>query len=232
MDPVEIAKMAEIEETHWWFRERRTLIAREIRDWSPGRALDIGAAAGGNTRVLQAHGWQTVALEYDESGAALAKSRGLDVLRGDATQLPFPDDHFDLAISYDVLEHIEDDETVVREIRRVLKPGGQVLIAVPADPRLWSPHDVAVNHVRRYTRDSLSTLFEEAGFQLDHVRFWNVLMRPALAWKRKRPNQGSDIEDVPKALNLLLGAVVAMERVLPVGRLPGVSLMLRATNMK
>lgn len=232
MDPVEIAKMAEIEESHWWFRERRILIAREIRDWKPGQALDIGAAAGGNTRVLQRHGWQTVALEYDESAAALAKSRGIEVLRGDATRLPFPDSRFDLAVSYDVLEHIEDDGAVVREIARVLKPGGRALIAVPADPRLWRQHDVAVNHVRRYTRASLSVLFEEAGFQLDQVRSWNVLMRPALAWKRKRPNQGSDIEDVPAVLNTVLGAVVALERALPVGRFPGVSLMLRATNRK
>ncbi|MBC7630840.1 bifunctional 2-polyprenyl-6-hydroxyphenol methylase/3-demethylubiquinol 3-O-methyltransferase UbiG [Aeromicrobium sp.] len=229
MDPVEIKQMAEIEESHWWFRERRVLIARELRTLSAGRALDIGAAAGRNTTVLEEHGWESFALEYDESGALLAKDRGIKVMRADATKLPLPDDHFDLAISFDVLEHIEDDATVAQEIKRVLKPGGSVLIAVPADPRLWSDHDVAVSHVRRYTRESLSKLFEEAGFTIEEVWSWNVLLRPAIAWKRKRPaNAGSDIESVSPPLNRLLHGIVALERYLPVGRMPGVSLMLRA----
>lgn len=229
MDPVEIKQMAEIEENHWWFRERRALIAREIKGLPTGRALDIGAAAGRNTTVLEENGWESFALEYDESGSTLAKARGINVMRADATKLPVPDDQFDLAISYDVLEHIEDDVAVVEEIKRVLKPGGLVLIAVPADPRLWSDHDVAVSHVRRYTRESLSKLFDDAGFTIEEVRSWNVLLRPAVAWKRKRPgNAGSDIEAVSPGLNRVLHGVVAMERYLPTGKMPGVSLMLRA----
>ncbi|MBC7595562.1 MAG: class I SAM-dependent methyltransferase [Kineosporiaceae bacterium] len=229
MDPVEIKQMAEIEENHWWFRERRALIARELKNLPTGCALDIGAAAGRNTTVLEEAGWQSFALEYDESGAALAKSRGINVMRGDATRLPVPDNHFDLAISYDVLEHIADDVAVVEEIKRVLKPGGHVLIAVPADPRLWSEHDVAVSHLRRYTRESLSKLFEEAGFVIEEVKSWNVLLRPVVAWKRRRPsNTGSDIKAVSAPLNRALHIVVAMERYLPTGKLPGVSLMLRA----
>lgn len=221
--------MAEIEENHWWFRERRSLIARELKRLKPGRALDIGAAAGRNTTVLKECGWQAFALEYDESGADLAKARGINVLRGDATMLPVPDDQFDLAISYDVLEHIDDDARVVEEIKRVLKPGGRVLIAVPADPRLWSEHDDAVSHLRRYTRESLTKLFEDAGFTIERVKFWNVLLRPAIAWKRKRPsNSGSDIQAVSSPVNRILHMVVGMERYLPTGRLPGVSLMLRA----
>lgn len=229
MDPVEIRHLAQIEEDHWWFRERRALIARELRGVPTGRALDIGAAAGRNTEVLEECGWTSFALEYDESGATLAKDRGITVMRGDATRLPVPDDEFDLAISYDVLEHIEDDTAVVREMRRVLRPGGLVLIAVPADPRLWSEHDVAVGHHRRYTRESLTKLFLDAGFVVEEVKAWNVLLRPAVAWKRGRSsNRGSDIEAVSPGLNRILHGIVAMERHLPTGRLPGVSLMLRA----
>jgi SAM-dependent methyltransferase len=132
-------------------------------------------------------------------------------------------------MSYDVLEHVEDDARVVAEMRRVLKPGGQVLIAVPADPRLWSEHDDAVSHLRRYTRESLTTLFEDGGFAIEKVRSWNVILRPAIAWKRGREsNAGSDIEMVSAPLNQLLHAIVGMERYLPTGGLPGVSLMLRA----
>ena len=229
MDPVEIKQMAVIEEGHWWFRERRALIARQLRRMTPGRAIDIGAAAGRNTSVLEDLGWQAVALEYDSTGAEMARNRGISVVRGDATQLPMPDGVFDLAMSYDVLEHIEDDAGVADEMMRVLKPGGRVLIAVPADPRLWSEHDDAVSHLRRYTRESLTTLFEDAGFTIEKVRSWNVILRPAIAWKRGREsNAGSDIEMVSPPLNRVLHAIVGMERYLPTGRLPGVSLMLRA----
>lgn len=229
MDPVEIKQMAHIEESHWWFRERRTLIRRELKKLPVGTALDIGAAAGRNTSVLEEAGWRAFALEYDADGASLAKDRGITVMRGDATKLPIPDNQIDLAISFDVLEHIEADSEVALEIKRVLKPGGRVLIAVPADPRLWSEHDVAVSHVRRYTRESLTKVFEDAGFIIEDVSSWNVLLRPAIAWKRKRPsNAGSDIEAVSAPLNRVLHGIVALERYLPTGRMPGVSLMLRA----
>jgi len=229
MDPGEIRQLAVIEEGHWWFRERRALIARELKRVKPGRAIDIGAAAGRNTSVLADLGWQAVALEYDSSGAEMAKDRGINVVRGDATQLPVPDAEFDLAVSYDVLEHIDDDAGVADEMMRILKPGGRILIAVPADPKLWSEHDDAVSHLRRYTRESLTTLFEDAGFAIEKVRSWNVLLRPAIAWKRGRAsNAGSDIEMVSAPLNRVLHAIVGAERYLPTGRLPGVSLMLRA----
>ncbi len=85
MEATEIRKLAELEDRHWWYRERRALLARALRKAGrPGRALDVGAACGGNTRVLKAHGWRPVALEYSESGAEVARERGLDVIRADA----------------------------------------------------------------------------------------------------------------------------------------------------
>lgn len=228
MDQQEIAKLAALEDTHWWYKERRHLIGKAIRGLAPGRALDIGAAAGGNTRVLEAAGWRATALEFEQSGVELARSRGLDVVQGDARQIPFPDDHFDLLVAYDVLEHIEEDDMVVAEIARVVRPGGKVLIAVPADPKLWSAHDVAVKHVRRYVRPELVTLFDTPAFSIDSVRSWNVLLRPAVALKR-RSSAASDLEEMSRPVNGALTAVIRLERVLPVGRLPGVSLLLCAT---
>ena len=81
----EVRKLTALEDTHWWYAERRHLLARSIAGRPPGRALDIGAAGGGNTRVLQSAGWEVAALEYGEEGALVGRSRGLEVVRGDAT---------------------------------------------------------------------------------------------------------------------------------------------------
>ena len=86
MEGTEVRKLAALEDTHWWYRERRHLLARAIRGMRPGRALDVGAAGGGNTRVLRDAGWSAVALEYGADGAEVARGRGLHVLRADATR--------------------------------------------------------------------------------------------------------------------------------------------------
>lgn len=222
--------MADLEQTHWWFRERRHLIGEQIKALVPGRALDIGAAAGGNTKVLERAGWAATALEYSDAGVALARENGLDVVQGDARDLPFDDDHFDLVVAYDVLEHIEQDDEVVSQIARVSRPGGRVLIAVPADPRLWSSHDDAVAHVRRYTRDGLVGLFDDDRFTIDSVKSWNVLLRPVVAIKRRSDSdKGNDLTKLSRPVNTALGVVIRAERYLPVDRLSGVSLLLSAT---
>jgi SAM-dependent methyltransferase len=193
----------------------------------PGIALDIGAAGGGNTRVLRRAGWSVSALEYGADGAEVAAERGLAVLRGDATALPVADDSLDLVVAFDVLEHIVDDDTAVAEVRRALRPGGTFLIAVPADPRLWSDHDVAVDHVRRYTRETLRAVLERNGFELTSMTSWNVLLRPVVALRRRKAS-GSDLETVHPVVNLGLRAIVTVERYLPVKAMPGVTLMVRA----
>src|SRR4051794_41274252 len=90
MEGTEVRKLAELEDDHWWYRERRHLLARAISGLTPGRALDIGAAGGGNTRVLRQHGWDAAALEYGSDRAQGAPRRGLATLRGDATRPPLP----------------------------------------------------------------------------------------------------------------------------------------------
>lgn len=227
MEGTEVRKLAALEAGHWWYRERRHLLAEAIRGLTPGRAVDIGAAGGGNTMVLRGAGWQATALEYGADGAEVAHERGLPVLRSDATHLPLADDSQDLVVAFDLLEHLDDDDAAVREVHRVLKPTGTYLVAVPADPRLWSAHDVAVQHVRRYTRTGLVTLLERGGFVIDDVRSWNVLLRPVVALRR-RSSSGSDLEDLHPVVNAGLRAIIVAERYLPVRRLPGVSLLVRA----
>lgn len=228
MKQAQIENMANLEDKHWWFRERRHLIAKAIETLPPSRALDIGAGAGGNTRVLASAGWEATALEFSSAGVELARSRGLDVVQGDARAIPFPDDTFGLVVAYDVLEHINEDDRVVEEIARVLRPGGRALIAVPADMRLWSAHDEAVGHVRRYTRGELTGLFRGPEFRIDDVRSWNVLLRPVVAWRRKSIDD-NDLTAVPRIVNAALLAIIRSERYLPVAKRRGVTLLLNAT---
>lgn len=224
MEGTEVNKLVELEDRHWWYAERRALLASRVKALgTPGTALDVGAAGGGNTRVLRAAGWRALALEYGEEGATVAHERGLDVVRADATRLPVADASLDLVVAYDVLEHIDDDTAVVAEVRRTLRPGGTFLVAVPAGMRNWSAHDEAVGHVRRYEREPLRRLLAEGGFAVTELRSWNVLMSPLARWRR-RSSSGSDLEDVGRVLNAGARAVVALERVLPVGGLPGISL--------
>ncbi|NHC12390.1 class I SAM-dependent methyltransferase [Motilibacter deserti] len=230
MEATEIRKLAALEDRHWWYAERRSLLASELRRLrvTPGRALDVGAAAGGNTRVLVGAGWRALALEYGADGAALARERGLAAVRGDATRLPLADASTDLVVAYDVLEHLDDDLAAAHEIRRVLRPGGTLLVAVPAGMSNWSAHDEAVGHFRRYERDTLRALLETAGLEVHELRSWNVLLAPVARWRR-RASTGSDLDDVGRVANAGARAVISLERGLPVGRLPGLSLLATAT---
>ena len=228
METAEIEKLTALEESHWWYRERRALLDRELRRLArPGLALDIGAAGGGNTRVLRARGWRAVAADYSAAAVEVAKRRGLSAFRADARALPVSSSSCELVTAFDVLEHVEEDDLVAAEITRVLKPGGTALIAVPCDMSLWSAHDEAVGHVRRYTEATLRAVVEGAGLGIDCVWSWNVLLRPAVALRRRR-STGSDLETVRPMANRLLTSIVFAERYLPVKSLPGVTLMLRA----
>jgi SAM-dependent methyltransferase len=228
METAEVEKLTALEESHWWYKERRALLDRELRRLAhPGAALDIGAAGGGNTRVLRARGWRAVAADYSPAAVAVAKSRGLSAFRADARALPVKTSSCELVTAFDVLEHVEEDDLIAAEIARVLKPGGTALIAVPCDMSLWSAHDEAVGHVRRYSEAALREVVERAGLSIDRVWSWNVLLRPAVALRRRR-STGSDLDAVRPLANRLLTSIVLAERYLPVKSLPGVTLMLRA----
>ena len=228
MEAAELRTLVEVEDRHWWYKERRNILARELRRLpSPGLALDIGAAGGGNTRVLREFGWRPMALEYAPTAAVFARERGLDVLRADAREMPLRTGALDLVTAFDVLEHIEEDYLAAAEITRVLRPGGTALIAVPADMALWSAHDEAVGHVRRYTRETLSAVISKGGLVIEDLWSWNVLLRPVVKLRRKS-SSGSDLDEVNPVVNAGLTAVITAERFLPVRSMPGVTLFLRA----
>ena len=230
MDEDEIRKSAALEEKHWWYAERRALVRRLVGPLTPGRAVDVGCGGGGNTGVLRDLGWQVTGLEHSPVAARLARSRGLTIVRGDARRLPFADGSQDLVMSTDAWEHIDDDAQVAAESARVLRRGGRLLVAVPCSMALWSGHDLALGHVRRYERDELVARIEGAGLQVVDVASWNVLLRPVARLRRRRNASESEMEEVHPVVNTGLRLAVAAERFLPVQGLPGISLVARAVK--
>jgi SAM-dependent methyltransferase len=231
VDEEELRRSAALEQRHWWYAGRRSVVRRELSDVPPGRALDVGCGPGGNSEVLRRAGWHVVALDHSPEAAEMARRRGLPTVRSDACALPFRDGSFDLVLSTDAWEHIEADDVVAAEAHRVLRPGGQLFLMVPAGMDLWSGHDLALGHVRRYEREQLVSLVEGSGFRVDEVQGWNVLLRPvARARRRRRVTSQSEMEPVNPVVNVALRTVVGLEAVLPLRRRRGISLVLRATK--
>ncbi len=228
MDAAELELLTSVEDRHWWYKERRAILTRELRKVSGrGMAVDIGAAGGGNTRVLAKHGWQALAVEYSATAAGVARTRGVPVMQADARELPVKSDSCGIVVAFDILEHIQEDYLAAAEIARILRPGGTALIAVPCDMSLWSAHDDAVGHVRRYARAELSDLVLKGGLTIERLWSWNVVLRPVVAMRRKAA-AGSDLDEVPSLVNRVLTSIIVAERYLPLKSAPGVSLMLRA----
>jgi SAM-dependent methyltransferase len=238
MDRAVFDRMAEIDGEHWWFAARRDIVASLIKRQAksgPLRILEVGCGTGSNLALLQQYG-QVDAIEPDDPARALAEHRsGIRVQGGllpDGVQLK--DGAYDLIVLFDVLEHIPDDRGTLAALRSKLAPGGRLMVTVPAAPWMWSAHDLAHHHQRRYTARSLTSVFQEAGFRVRYRSHFNTVLFPLIAAARiagrlfKR--DGGDDAIPPKPLNRLLRGLFGAERHL-VGRaaLPfGVSLALVA----
>ena len=137
------------------------------------------------------------------------------ILEASLTSLPFPAARFDAIVSADVLYHIANDNAALRELRRVLRPGGTLILNVPAHPWLWSYHDEAVGGLRRYRRGDLRRQLLAAGFATARLTHWNALLLPLIAARRKLfppPKHGSDVQEFSPPLELLGRGATALER--------------------
>jgi len=217
MDAELIRRQSALEDRHWWFRARAEIVRDLIPPGDPGRELlDVGCGWGGLTRHLTGLG-RVRGVEPSEVAREEAARRGLEVLDGSAESLPVPDRSIDVAVVTDVLEHLDDDERALREVVRALRPGGVAVITVPAYGWLFSSHDRALSHRRRYGRRQLVARVRAAGLVPERVTHYNtVLFLPIAAVRlatRNRP-PSEDARPTWPPLNALLYRLFASERAL------------------
>ncbi len=173
MRPSELAKMFELEDTYWWFVARRELVFLLLRhrfrppvDRRPV-LLDIGCGTGATLGGLAAFG-DVTGVDFSLDALRFCRQRGQRTLvRARGEVLPFAEGAADVITALDLLEHIPDDAAAAKEFARVLRPGGLLIITVPACPMLWSEHDEALDHLRRYRGPELRRLLEQAGLTLE-----------------------------------------------------------------
>ena len=221
-------QMAELDERHWWYRARRevlaALIRRRVQPPAQAKILEIGCGTGHNLAMLAKFG--TVdALEVDAGARALAEKRlGRAVMSAPLPELSgVAEGHYDMIGAFDVIEHIADDDAALASIARRLKPGGKLVVAVPAHQWMWSAHDSVNHHHRRYSKKMLRQLFLASPLNLEAIGYFNSLLFPlAVAQRLASRVSGKDSGDIslpPKPLNYALERGFAAERLL-VGKVP------------
>jgi SAM-dependent methyltransferase len=223
MDQRLMNAMLELDDRHWWYRGRRRIIRAELDRLAlpaGSRVLDAGCGSGRTLEELRRYG-EVFGIELDPGAADVARGRGCGEVRiGRLEELPWEDDNFDLITCLDVIEHTPDDRVTLRELRRVSRPGGFLLLTVPAYQGLWSTHDVANHHYRRYSRPRLRAAARDAGWHVRRLTSFNgLLLGPAaavrLAERRRLRRPDSDYKpDLtlgPEWLNAVLEQPLRLE---------------------
>jgi SAM-dependent methyltransferase len=204
---------------HWYFRGRLEVLLRVIERTLPPppcRVLELGCGTG---NVLQALGrfGQVVGIERDPELRAVGCAAGLDIRAGALPDdVPVPDGWADAVLLLDVIEHLDDDLAALRAARAAARPGGAVIVTVPAYAWLWSGHDVALGHRRRYSTARVRAVLTAAGLHVAHVGYFNTVLFPAIAGvrlaKRLLRLTGHDLHRPAPLVNEALTRLFALER--------------------
>jgi len=216
------------EQSHWWFLARREILSNVLHGLkdqgllpeAPFEILDYGCGTGGLTQTLSPFGNVSAVDAHDEA-LAYCHQRGLSQARKITSPKELPDNAYHLLTSFDVLEHVEDEANLLNHWQRMLKPGGVLLITVPAYNFLWGGEDEISGHFRRYTRYELKRSVEAAGFDVVRASYFNTVLFPLIAMVRLgnrifRPSikEQSDVADTPRLLSGVLCRLFALERYL------------------
>ena len=201
---------------YWWYVARADLLEVTLRSHveGAGLTLDLGSADGPSAAWVREASSRTVSLDIDPRGL------GAQGVCGSALALPFEDAVFDVVTAFDVLEHCEPEDTALDEVRRVLRPGGHLVLSVPAYSWAWTDFDVANGHHRRYTTARAAAAVERAGFVTDRVTYGFASVFPMFAAERaarrltrRRPHGPADIVELPQLPGPLNSALLGLSRI-------------------
>jgi SAM-dependent methyltransferase len=216
------AQLARFEEGHFWFRARNRLIQWALRKYFPeaGSFFEAGCGTGFVLKGLRQSlpRMRLAGSEIFAEGLAFARARlpGVDLYQMDARQIPF-ESEFDVIGAFDVLEHIAEDDAVLRQIFRATRPGGGLLLTVPQHRFLWSASDEHALHQRRYSRAGLRRKVEQAGFGIERITSFISLLLPLMLCSRRQRSSRRGFRpweefEISRALNATLEGVLAVER--------------------
>lgn len=235
MRPTELAKMYDLEDTYWWFVARRELVRDFVLRHRPSASdlhiLDVGCGTGATLSMMRGLGALT-GIDRSPSALHYCRLRSLKQLAlGTAEALPIASESTDVVLALDLLEHLADDGAAAREFARVLRPGGLLVVTVPALPELWSEHDEALDHLRRYRAGRLRGILTDAGLHIDKLSYLiTALLLPIAALRllqRRLPRKTRQAQTAfiipPKPINWVLTSLLRLEHLwltrfnLPVG---------------
>jgi len=217
----EYRKLAAVEDRMWYFRALR----RRVIHWverlggsAPHRVLDVGCGTGGLIRTMQAAHpeWRCTGLDVMPLACELARERagGVEIVQGSILELPFSDVSFDVVIGADVICQVVDSARAVRELARVTRPGGVVVVNVPAYRWLWSYHDEQSQTQKRYTKPELVQEFCQAGLSVATAGYANLPVLPLIAARRKllpAPRSRSDLCPQSQPVERILRTLTDLE---------------------
>lgn len=220
-----VADLAGVEPGHFWFRTRARLLAWIIKSYfaEAKTLLEIGSGTGFTLGEIHRRLPHLDLIGSDPSLAAVAFARGhqpdIEFLRIDAREIPY-EDEFDVVGAFDVLEHVDDDEAVLQQMFKALRPGGGLVLTVPQHPALWSAVDECSLHKRRYTRREMRARVERAGFRVVRTTSFCSVLLPLMAVARLRQRRLTPSFDplaefrVGRLTNVALETVLEMETAL------------------
>lgn len=221
MDYIDYKKVGNIKELHFWYKARLNLISNLFNKILGGsgkkfKILDIGCGIGTEIKILKNYGEITV-IDKNKKALEIAGNEGVKRIWADVEEIAIPKKSYDVICAFDVLEHLNNDKKSLEKIYASLKKNGYLFFTVPAFPSLFSTHDLAMGHKKRYLKKEVISLLKTTGFNIVKINYWNTILFPLIAVVRiiKKLKKGSAIESdahkIPKIINVVLYHILNLE---------------------